>query len=86
MNPGITRALAGLARQPACHSRAGPAVSELQAETAWHRQLHVAASCLPGDGDPGPLAEVQAGRQSRTITVSMCRPAGLSLLTRQPAR
>ena len=81
MNPGTTPALAGSARQPACHSRAGLGRVRLQAETAWHRQLHVVASCLPEEGDPGPLVEVQAGRQARTITLSMCRPAGLSLLT-----
>src|SRR5207248_7413703 len=64
MNPRPTRALAGPARQPACHSRADSAVSSSRLKAARHLQLHVGAGAVPGpgDGDPEPPVEIQAGR------------------------
>jgi hypothetical protein len=58
-----TPTLAGSARQPACHSRADPAVSQLQAEATRHSQLHVAAGRgrVAGNGDPQPAIEREAG-------------------------
>ncbi len=60
-----------------------PGHVRLQAEAAGHRQLHVGAGAVPGpgDGDPQPRQESGLAAIPATITSSMCRSGGLSLLT-----